>query len=98
MRNRNKHLDPDVTSAATLPSEAIRRFRKAATKTVDHTFPEENGNEHQSKVDHPGSLSRRGFGISRTPLQAMRVGIPPTLRSRHHRFIHQPGAWKLLNL
>jgi hypothetical protein len=98
MRNNNKHLDPDVASAATLPSEAIRRFRKAATKTADYTFSEENGNEHQSKVDHPGSLSRRSFGFSRAPLQNLRVGIPAMLRSRHHRFIHQSAARKLLIL
>jgi hypothetical protein len=82
----------------TLPAGAIRRFRKAATKTADRTFPEEHGNEHQSKVDRPGSLSRRSFGVSRTPLQTMRAGISATLRSRHHRFIHQSVAGKLLNL
>jgi hypothetical protein len=98
MCNSNKRLDPDVTSAATLPSVALRRFRKAATKAADHTFPEENGNEHESKVHRPGSFSRRSFGISRTPLQVLRVGIPATLPGRHHRFIQQPGAGKLLNL
>jgi len=89
MFSSNKHLDPDVASAATLPSEAITRFRKAATKTADYTFSEENGNEHQSKMVSAGSSSHGSRRVSRTSLQAL-PGIPTPLHS--HRFASVAAA------
>ena len=87
MRSRNKHLDPDATSAATLPprkrSDAVSRFPRAATKAAEHTFSEENGNEHQSKMVSARSSNHSSRRVSRTSLQAL-PGIPTPLHRHRH--------------
>jgi hypothetical protein len=63
MRNRNKHLDPDVTSAATLPSEAIRRFRKAATKPSTIRFQRRTAMSIKAKWIILGVLAAVALGF-----------------------------------